>query len=114
MFSLLVVSLALSTAASVSAQAPVASAEPLLAPSQPFVLIQPNEPMQEFDNLEIHPESDVCYKIRAFLFTKGQNPRYLRETTCPPTRASAKQANRTKPGLMPLELKARPDRAPQQ
>lgn len=114
MFSLLVVSLALSTAASVSAQAPVASADPLLVPSQPFVLTQPDGPIQEFDNLEIRPESDVCYKIRAFLFTEGRNPRFLRETTCPPTRANARQTNGTKPGLMPLDLKAKPYQKPQE
>ena len=114
MFSLLVISLALSTAAPASVQAPVGSADPLLVPSQPFVLIQPDGPKQEFDNIEIRPESDVCYKIRAFLFTKGQNPRFLRETTCPSTRANTRQTNGTKPSLMPLDLKAKPDRKPQE
>ena len=114
MISLLVVSLALSTAAPASVQAPVGSADPLLVPSQPFVLIQPDGPKQEFDNIEIRPESNVCYKIRAFLFTKGQYPRFLHETTCPPTRAKAKQVEEAKPGLIPLDLKAKPDRPPQE
>lgn len=121
MFSLLVVSLTLSTAGSLPAEAPVAPQNPLLVPSQPFVLVQPKGPIvfevgpvRPFDDMEIHPDSDVCYKIRAFLFTKGQNPRFLRETTCGPTQANAKQMNGAKPGLRPLELKAKPDRMPQE
>jgi hypothetical protein len=113
MVSLLVVSLVLSTTASIPTQVPAAPADPLLVASQPFVLIQPNGPVQPFDNMEIHPDPEVCYKIRAYWFTKGQNPRFLRETTCGPTRTNAKQMREAKPGLMPLDLKAKPDRTPQ-
>jgi hypothetical protein len=114
MVSLLFVSLALSTSASIPAQAPAATVDPLLVASQPFVQIQPNGPSQPFDNMEIHPDPEVCYKIRAYWFTKGENPRFLRETTCGPTRTNAKQMKEVKPGLMPLDLKATPDRTPQE
>ena len=122
MLSLLALSLALSTPAAVAAQAQVTAANPLVAPPQSFVLVQPNGPMlieeedaaRPFDNMEIHPDKDVCYKIRAYIFTKGQNPRFLRETTCGPLTPSAKRLDGTKPGFMPLGLKANPANMPQE
>ena len=122
MLSLLALSLALSTPVSAAAQTPVAANNPLVVPSQPFVLVQPNGPMiveeedavRPFDDMEIHPNSDVCYKIRAYIFTKGRNPRFLRETTCGPKVPTVRKMDGTKPGFMPLELKANPDVESQQ
>ena len=114
MYSLLVLSLALSTPAS-AAQAPVVPTSPLVASSQPDVNIQMGEPLiveeqlvHPFDDMEIHPDSDTCYRIRLFLFSKGQHPKFLREMTCGPKVPSAKKTDGTKPGFMPLELKAKP------
>ena len=122
MLSLLTLSLALSTPAAVAAQAQVTATNPLVVPSQSFVLVQPNGPMtveeeeaaRPFDNMEIHPDKGVCYKIRAYIFTKGQNPRFLRETTCGPKVPTVRKMDGTKPGFMPLELKAKPDVEPHQ
>lgn len=115
MLSLLMLSLSLSTAA--AAQGSAAPSHPVAIPSQPFILVQPSGPMiiedeevvRPFDDMEIHPDKDTCYRIRAYLFTKGRNPQFLRETTCGPNLPTARKMKGTKPGFMPLELKAKPD-----
>src|SRR5271165_6724674 len=120
MLSLLALSLALSTPA--SATQTVTPSDPLVSPDQSLVLIQPNGPMiveeeeaaRPFDDMEIHPDTDVCYKIRAYIFTKGRNPQFLRETTCGPKVPTVRKMDGTKPGFMPLELKAKPDVEPRQ
>jgi len=46
----------------------------------------------------------VCLKIRAFIFATNddQVPKFVRETTCPPVRASAKKINQnSQPKLVP-------------
>ena len=115
MLSLLMLSLSLSTVA--AAEVSAAPNQPLGVPSKPFVLVQPNGPMiiedeevvRPFDNVEIHPDRDTCYRIRAYLFTKGRNPQFLRETTCGPNPPTAKKMHGTKPGFIPLELRGKPE-----
>lgn len=119
MFSLLMLSMMLSAPAA-AVQTPEPSDDPIAEPPQAFVLVQPNapldikqEPLQSFDAMEIHPESDVCYKIRAFVFSTGRNPKLLRETTCGPNRASTKQTEGYKPKLLPLNVTDKPADSPQ-
>jgi len=114
MFSLLILSLVLSEPAS-AAQAPVAATNPPVVQSHPFALVQPNPPLllepgpaRPFDDMEIHPDSDICYRIRFFQFSKGKNPEFLRELTCGPKAHSAEKMRGGEPGLMPLELKTKP------
>jgi len=113
MFSLLVFSLVL--------LAPAAAAEKTapgnlpLSPSQSFDQVQPNGPaiieegpLLPFDPMEIHPDPDTCYRIRAYIFSQGRHPKFLRETTCGPSTPSARKMDGMKPGVMPLEMKAKP------
>ena len=114
MFSLLVLSLALS-APSAAVQESTAANDPPLPSSQPFVLIQPDMPTKiepetqpHFDAMEIHPDSDICYKIRAFIFSQGSHPRLQRETTCGPKAPTSKNVEGAKPKLVPLHTKDEP------
>ena len=106
MLSLLALSLVLS--------APAAATQPAITQAGPMVVAtpelaaQPGEPMPPADAIEIHPSSDVCYKIRAYIFSAGRNPKFLRETTCGPKAPASKEIEGTKPRLMPLDLKAKP------
>lgn len=118
MFSLLVLSLALSTAS--TATPAVVPDDPLVTPL-PAVVIVPGEispikvdlPESKFDAMEVRPDSDICYKIRAYVFTKGPDPKFVRETTCGPKRPVAKDAEgATKPKLMPLNTTVKPSQSP--
>ena len=119
MFSLLVLSLALSVpAAAGDSAAPVSDS--LQDPAPPLVLLQQEspriieqEPVRSFDAMEIHPESDICYKIRAFIFSQGTHPKFLRETTCGPKAPTARQTDGVKPGLVPLNVKDKLTESPQ-
>ena len=64
-----------------------------------------------FDPIAIQPDSDVCYKIRAYIFSTGSHPRLIRETTCGPRRPSAKKID--KPEFLPLGVKTKPGEAPE-
>jgi hypothetical protein len=119
MFSLLLLSLVLSAPAA-AAQTGLVSSDPLVASPAPLVRMQPDSPMavegeqvRSFDALEIHPELDICYKIRAFIFSKGQNPRFLRETTCGPKAPTAKNVEGAKPRLIPLDSQSQPVLVPE-
>ena len=114
MISLLVLSLALS-APSAAVQASTGTSDPLAASSQPFGLGQSDAPLTleqetagQFDTMEIHPGSDICYKIRAFIFSQGAHPRLLRETTCGPKAPAAKSIEGAKPKLLPLNATDNP------
>ena len=74
-------------------------------PDSPAIVVE--EPGSSLGGWDIRPNSDICYKIRAYIFSKGRNPRFLRETTCGPKAPDAKDVD-SKPGFMPLELKAQP------
>src|SRR6516162_4610591 len=111
MVSYLVLSLALSVPAAATQAATVAN-EPAVTPSSPSVQLQqdsppivPEEPKQSFDPIVIQPDSDICYKIRAYIFSKGSNPKLLRETTCGPSRATARQLDGAQPRFVPLDVK---------
>lgn len=115
MVGLLMLSLALSAPAAASQGAAVANDRDrsqsisIQQDSSPVAL---EEPTESFDSIVIQPDSEVCYKIRAYIFSKGSNPKLLRETTCGPKRPSTKKIG-GKPEFMPLDMKARPDGAPQ-
>jgi len=113
MLSLLVLSLVVS--APVGAVKTAVPETPLLA-GQPVNVEQPEGPTIGLEgpasNFDIRPNSDICYKIRAYIFTKDRNPQFLRETTCGPIAPSTKKLD-GKPGFMPLGLKARPESTPQ-
>ncbi len=61
-----------------------------------------------FDAMEVRPESDICYKIRAYIFSQGSHPKLLRETTCGPKAPEARQTDGFKPQLMPLDVTVKP------
>jgi hypothetical protein len=66
-----------------------------------------------FDAMEIHPESDICFKIRAYVFSTGQVPKFLRETTCGPKRGEVKSIDGAKPKLVPFEDQEKTTAAPE-
>ena len=109
MVSLLVLSLVLSAPSS-AAQAAVAP-EDLLAPeSAPQLLVRPGVLLTDegpqatsFDAMEIQPDGDTCFKIRAYVFSAGPVPKLLRETTCGPKRGALKSIDGAKPKLMLLD-----------
>ena len=120
MVSLLVLSLALSAPAAATQSATLAN-DPVLAPSPPSVHVQQElprlvleEPAEPFDPIVIQPDSDICYKIRAYIFSKGSNPRLLRETTCGPIRPTARQLEGAEPKLVPLGVKDKSAELPHQ
>ena len=119
MVSLLVLSLALSPPAAATQNATVAN-HPILAQSPPSLHVQQElprlvleEPAEPFDPIVIQPDSDICYKIRAYIFSKGSNPRLLRETTCGPIRPTAQQLEGAEPKLVPLGVKHKSAELPQ-
>lgn len=118
MVSLLLLSIALSTPTA-AAQLAVLPGDPFVVESPPLVLVQPELPLivgeaqsESFDAMEIHPDTDICYKIRAYIFSKGSNPRLLRETTCGPSRAATKRTDGEKLPLVPLDVKDSPTGPP--
>jgi hypothetical protein len=117
MLSLLLLSAALATA-SPSVQATALSNDPLLNGSLGNGLIQPDlhnsgkNQSEQFDSMEFHPNADVCYKIRAYIFTKGPSPKFLRETTCGPKAPAARETDGFKPRLVPLDIQANPEAEP--
>jgi hypothetical protein len=119
MFSLLLLSMLLS-APSAAAQAAVVPSDPLVVQTEPLVLVGPetpqfvvNESERSFDNIAIQPDSDICYKIRAYIFSTGPVPKLLKETTCGPKRATAKRVEGAKPKLVPIESKEKPAALPE-
>ena len=120
MVSLLVLSLVLS-APTAAAQTAVVRDDSLVVEPPPLVLIHAGIPQQmieeqqaqSFDAMEIHPESDICYKIRAYVFSTGAVPKLLRETTCGPKRATAKSVEGAKPKLVPVDAGEKPALAPE-
>jgi len=109
MFSLLVLSLVLSAPSS-AAQAAVASGDSLAPESALQLLVRPGVPLTDggpqatsFDAMEIQPDGDTCFKIRAYVFSTGRVPKLLRETTCGPKRGALKSIDGAKPKLMLLD-----------
>ena len=119
MLSLLALSLALSASVAATQTAAVAN-DPVGAQPSASVQVQQDlprlvieEPAQPFDPIVIQPDSDICYKIRAYIFSKGPNPKLLRETTCGPTRPTARQLEGIHPKFVPVDAKDKPTELPQ-
>lgn len=117
MLSLLALSLVLSSPVAAT-QAAVAQTEQGITPSQ--LVLPPGmkfdggaEPVPTTDGAEVHPNSEVCYKIRAYIFSTGRNPKFLRETTCGPKAPTARQTNGAEPRFMPLDMKISPAESPE-
>src|SRR5271166_6121089 len=118
MVSLLLLSMALSTPTA-AAQLAVVPGDPLVVESPPLMAVQPDLPLiveeaqsESFDTMEIHPDTDICYKIRAYIFSRGSNPRLLRETTCGPNRPATKRTDGEKLQLVPMDVKDSPAGSP--
>jgi hypothetical protein len=107
--------------------APSAAAETAVLPGDGLTVEIPNlpaqshlplfrptdEPMVVADPIAIEPESDICYKIRAYIFSTDRIPKLLKETTCGPKRPTAKSVEGFKPRLVPLDVKEKPAAAPE-
>lgn len=119
MVSLLVLSLALLVPVAAPQNDVVAShpagtqSSPSAQVQQESPLIEVEEPTQSFDPIVNQRDSDICYKIRAYVFSKGSNPRLLRETTCGPNRPTARQLEGSQPKLVPLDVKDTSAESPQ-
>jgi hypothetical protein len=103
MFSLLVLSMVLSAPSAAVQTAAVPGNSPV-AESLPQVLADSETPqaveerhVRPIDAMEIHPDTDICYKIRAYIFSTGPVPKLLRETTCGPKRVELKRIEGAKP-----------------
>ena len=119
MVSLLVLWLALSAPAAATQNGTLVG-DPVAAQSSPSVQVNQDlpqivleEPAQSFDPTILQPDSGVCYKIRAYIFSKGSNPKLLRETTCGPTRPTARQSQGIQPKFVPLDVKDKSAELPQ-
>jgi len=72
-----------------------------------------DESSPPFDAIEIHPDTDVCFKIRAYIFSTGPVPKLLRETTCGPKRGGVKRIEGDKPKLVPVDAGEKPAVTPE-
>jgi hypothetical protein len=114
MVSLLVLSMVLSAPAD-AAQDSVFASDPLVASTPQTVLNVPESfvmtegnPSGSLDLMQLRPESGICYKIRAFIFSQNSHPKLLRETTCGPKAPAAKSIEGARPKLLPLDAKDTP------
>ena len=117
MIRLLLFSIVLSAPLVAAQTAPVPN-DPSAVKFPPLTLMQHGMPVQmaeeqqarskPFDAMEIQPESAICYKIRAYIFSRGPHPKLLRETTCGPKAPEARQTDGFKPQLMPLDVTVKP------
>ena len=118
MVCLLVLTLALSAPATATQNGALAN-DPVAAQWSPSVQVQQDsplivleEPAQSFDPTILQPDSGICYKIRAYIFSKGSNPKLLRETTCGPTRPTTRQLEGIQPKFVPLDVKDKSAESP--
>ena len=114
MFSLLVLSLVLA-APTAAAEPALATSDPLGAFSQSLGLLQlkidaaaGDQQARLSHDLQVRPDSDICYKIRAYIFSQGSRPKLLRETTCGPKAPAVKSIEGATPKLVPLDTKDNP------
>ena len=119
MVSLLLLSLVLSTPTA-TAQATVVAGNPVVAEPAPQVLATPEMPLiveepqsESFDAMAIHPDADICYKIRAYIFSTGPMPKFLRETTCGPKHGELTRLEGEKPKLVPIDAGEKPGAVPE-
>ena len=123
MFSLLLLSTML--AATASASQPATAPGDLFAVEPPPLVLShhglPDQMIEEqqqrakpqFDAMQINPEGDICFKIRAYVFSAGPAPKLLRETTCGPKRGEVKSIGGAKPKLVPADAEGPPVSAPE-
>ena len=107
MFSLVLSAPIVAQAATVP-DAPLAVEPPSLAlmhHGMPQQMFEEQQASRQFDAIQIHPESDICFKIRAYIFSQGSHPKLLRETTCGPKAPAAKQIDGFQPLLVPLDIR---------
>ena len=111
MVSLLVLSVVLSAPFALAQAAAVPDTALPVEPA-PLVLMHHGLPQQmleeqqqrkSFDAIEVYPDADICYKIRAYIFSAGPDPELLRETTCGPKRPTAKSVGGARPKLVPID-----------
>jgi hypothetical protein len=78
-----------------------ASAQPQTPETQPFI-IHPESATIPADDV-LQRRSDVCYKIRAYIFERndGAAPTLVRETTCPPARPHLNRSEMPKARVVP-------------
>ncbi len=108
MVSLLLLSMALSASAS-SAGLATAPGDTLGVEPPPLAAMHAGLPQQMIEELqirtsdpmEVRPDTAVCYKIRAYIFSEGSNPKLVRETTCGPSPAATKKIEGSQPKLVP-------------
>jgi hypothetical protein len=123
MFSLLLLSTMLA-ASSAATQPATAPGDLLAVEPPPLVMVRHGLPEQmieeqqrqqptRFDAMEIYPEGDICFKIRAYVFSTGPVPKLLRETTCGPKRGEVKSIGGAKPKLVPIDAREKPAVAPE-
>ena len=119
MVSLLVLSLVLSAPVAATENGALAN-DPVATQSSPSVQVQQDlplnvleEPTQSFGPTIIQPDSGICYKIRAYIFSKGSNPKLVRETTCGPTRPTTRQLEGIQPKFVPLDVRDKSAELPQ-
>jgi hypothetical protein len=93
--------------------APAAAVAADTSPAQPdpprqsdFFTGEQGASARSLDPMEMHPASDVCYKIRAYVFSQGATPRFLRETTCGPKVSQTRKTNGHKPTVVVPENSA--------
>ena len=124
MVSLLVLSLVLSAPSATVSQAAHAAIVPqpdALAADASTLRPLPDgfafkdESSPSFDAMEIHPDMDICYKIRAYIFSTDRVPKLLRETTCGPKGTAAQPkliplGGGEKPALVPAAEERQPTR----
>ena len=72
-----------------------------------------DEPMAVADPIAIQPDSGICYKIHAYIFSTDAVPKLLKETTCGPKRPVAKSVGGFKPRLVPLDVREKPATVPE-
>jgi len=104
MLGLLLLSLAFAgSAAALDQSSPATLAEPGHSLPPGFEITFEEAPTQSFDKMELHPSSDICYKIRAFVFSQDAYPKFLRETTCGPKIPQSRRTQGYRPTLVPLQ-----------
>ena len=107
MISLLLLSMVLSTP--VSASQTTVAGDWLVAESPRQVFLNSELPVtveeqqaRPFDAMDIRPDSDIFFYIRAYIFSAGPVPKLMKETTCGPKRGSLKSIDGAKPKLVPI------------
>jgi hypothetical protein len=77
----------------------------------PLIVEEPQS--ESFDAMAIHPDADICYKIRAYIFSTGPMPKFLRETTCGPKHGELTRLEGEKPKLVPIDAGEKPGAVPE-